>query len=103
MTGVPHPVVSALIALLWMVLTSFSPGQLLLGLLVGLIAGAAYGRLTPDRVRLRRPRLMLQLAGRVAVDILRSNIAVARLILSDGRHGRRQRVSHGGMIVPLAD
>lgn len=98
MSGVPHPVVSALIALLWMVLTSFSAGQLVLGVVVGLIAGAAYGRLTPDRVRLRRPGLMLVLAGRVAGDIVRSNIAVARLILTDGRGSRRRS---GFVRIPL--
>lgn len=99
MSGIPHPVVSALIALLWLVLTGFSPGQLLLGLLVGLVAGAAYARLTPDRVRLRRPGLVLRLAGRVAVDIARSNLAVARLILSDGRSGLRRS---GFVRIPLA-
>lgn len=98
MTGLPHPFVTILIALLWMVLTSFSLGQLLLGLVVGLIAGIAYSRLTPDRVRLRRPDLILILFGHVFVDIVRSNFAVARLILTEGKNKKR----HSGFVrIPL--
>lgn len=41
---------------------------------------------------------MLVLAGRVAGDIVRSNIAVARLILTDGRGSRRRS---GFVRIPL--
>ena len=41
---------------------------------------------------------MLKLAGRVTVDIVRSNIAVARLILRDGRDSRRRS---GFVRIPL--
>lgn len=90
MSAIPHPFVSLAITLLWLVLTGFSTGHVVLGLLVGLVAGAAYGRLTPDRVRLRRPDLILKLTGRVVLDIIRSNYSVAILILTEGRHRSRR-------------
>ena len=55
-------------------------GQLILGTVVGVIAGRAFSALTPDRIRLRRPDLMLRLGLIVAADIARSNYAVALLI-----------------------
>ena len=98
MTGIPHPFVTALIALLWMFLTSFSLGQLLLGLLVGLIAGIGFARLTPDRVRLRRPDLIAVLAGRVSWDIAKSNYATARSLLLDPNSRKRRS---GFVKIPL--
>lgn len=90
MTPLPHPIVTAVIAVLWMVLTSFSPGQLVLGVLAGILGGFAYRRLTPERIVVKHPGLMARLFVRVAGDILRSNCNVARLILAEGRHrGRR--------------
>lgn len=90
----PHPLLTLLLVLVWMVLTSFSLGQLILGSMVGVIAGRGFAALTPDRSRLRRPDLILRLALTVVVDIARSNIAVARLILTGGRHGQR----HSGFV-----
>ena len=52
MSMIPHPVVSILVTILWMVLTGFSTGQLVLGVLVGLIAGV--GWLYAEHRRLRR-------------------------------------------------
>lgn len=98
MRVLPHPLLTLGLILGWMVVTRFSLGQLLLGTVVALVAGRAYAALTPDRIRLRRPDLMLRLALVVAGDIARSNYAVASLILSNGRHGRR----HSGFVrIPL--
>lgn len=99
MRAVPHPLLSGALAILWMVLTRFSPGQFVLGAIAGLASGWAYAALTPASVRLRRPDLMARLFIDVFVDIVRSNIAVARLILSDGRHGARRS---GFVRIPLA-
>lgn len=98
MTLLPHPIVTVIIALLWMVLTGFTPGQLLLGVLAGLLGGLAYRRLTPERIVVRRPGAMARLFVRVAGDIVRSNWDVARLILTDGRHRRRRA---GFVRIPL--
>lgn len=98
MTLFPHPLVTIIIAILWLVLTGFSAGQLVLAVAVGTVAGLAYARLTPDRVRLRRPDLIVLLFGRVVLDIIRSNYAVAGLILTQGRQGRRRA---GFVRIPL--
>ncbi|MBP1805232.1 Na+/H+ antiporter subunit E [Rubellimicrobium aerolatum] len=95
---VPHPLLSALLLLMWLALTRVSLGQLVLGALVALVAGWAMARLRPARPRLRRASAIPRLLGLVAWDILRSNAAVAWLILTDGRHGRRRS---GFLRVPL--
>lgn len=87
---VPHPLLSAGLVALWLLLNGPSPGHLILGVLIALFAGWAMGALRPEPLRLRRPDLMLRLAVQVTVDIVRSNIAVARLILTGGRHGQRR-------------
>lgn len=85
----PHPLVSAGIFLLWLLLNrTTAPGPALVGLAVALLGGWALARLSPGGPKPRRPDLMLLLAGRVLVDIARSNIAVARIIL-ERRGGRR--------------
>lgn len=86
---IPHPVLSAALILIWLMLTRFSLGYLILGTALSLIAGWAMSALHPDTPRVRRwdliPRLMVTLVG----DILRSNIAVTRLLLTEGRNGRK--------------
>lgn len=89
---------SALLLGCWLVLNqSLSPGHLLLGSALALLLAPLFGRLRPPGLRLRRPGLILRLMGRVFVDILRSNIAVAAIILS----GRWRGVTSGFVEVPL--
>jgi multicomponent K+:H+ antiporter subunit E len=94
---IPYPGLSAALLLLWLLLAqSFSPGQLLLGAAVALFATRAMALLRPPppgRVRLAP---MLRLAGLVAVDVVRSNFAVAAIVL----FRRRDRVS-GFVRIPL--
>jgi multicomponent K+:H+ antiporter subunit E len=52
--------------------------------------------LRPQTSRIRRPGVLFKLAGMVAVDILRSNLAVAGIVL----FARRERVA-GFVRVPL--
>ena len=68
---------------MWLLLNRFSLGHLLLGTVVALVAGRAMAALEPGRPRIRRRDLVLRLFALVMVDIVRSNIAVARLILRD--------------------
>ncbi|MFT4150150.1 MAG: Na+/H+ antiporter subunit E [Paracoccaceae bacterium] len=86
----PHPILTFALVLLWMILNSFSIGHLILGAMVGLGAGKAMAALHPARPRIRRLDLLIRLFFIVGGDIIRSNIAVATLILSGGRHGRRR-------------
>ena len=86
----PYPVLTVALLLMWVLLTSFSPGQFLLGAAIAAAASRATAALQPSKPRLRRWQLIPRLVGVVTLDILRSNIAVASIILQ-GR--RRDRVS----------
>ena len=93
----PYPVLTTVLLVTWMLLTSFSLGQLLLGAAVATLASQAMATLQPSKPKLRRWELIPRLAGIVALDVLRSNIAVTSIILQ-GR--RRERVS-GFVAIPL--
>ena len=90
---VPHPLLSLALLFMWLLLNRFSLGHLLLGAAVALVAGQAMAALEPNRPRIRRWDLGLRLFARVMVDIVRSNAAVARLILL-GRTAPR----HAGLV-----
>jgi multicomponent K+:H+ antiporter subunit E len=85
----PHPVLSVALIFLWLMLTRFSLGFLILGTALSLVAVWAYSALHSARPRVRRwqaiPRLILTLFR----DIIRSNIAISRLLLTEGRNGRK--------------
>lgn len=86
---VPHPLLSAGLLAMWLLLNGASAGHLVLGAVIALVGGRALAAVEPERVRLRNPRAILRLLAVVAGDILRSNLAVATLIVTDGRHGQR--------------
>ncbi len=87
---IPHPFASLALVLVWLLLNSFSLGHLILGTLVALVAGWALGAVEDRGPRLARPWPMLKLMAIVSVDIIRSNLAVAWLILTRDRHGKRR-------------
>lgn len=93
----PYPILTAALLLMWLLLTSFSPGQFLLGAAIAVAASRVMLALQPSKPRLRRWQLIPRLAGIVALDILRSNIAVAGIIL----RGRRRRRASGFVAIPL--
>jgi multicomponent K+:H+ antiporter subunit E len=86
----PHPILSLSIVVMWLVLNRVSPGHLVLGAAVAIVVGQAMAALEPNRPRLRRWDLVVRLFRRVMVDIVRSNVAVAWLILRGSRAERRQ-------------
>jgi multicomponent K+:H+ antiporter subunit E len=73
--------VSAGLLVLWLLLNSLSVGHILLGGAVALIGGWALAALAPPKARARRPVAVLRLAAFVVADVVRSNLAVARIIL----------------------
>ncbi|RAI59533.1 Na+/H+ antiporter subunit E [Roseicella frigidaeris] len=94
----PHPLISLGILLLWLLLNqTLAPGPALVGVAVALFGGWTLALLDQGRPRLRRPGLMLRLAGQVLLDIAQSNLTVARIIL-----GRRANSSAGFIHIPLA-
>ncbi len=96
----------AVVALLWLGLTAMwlllndtlSVGQVLVGGVAAWAAVRARTLLQPAFVALRRPWAAVVLAGIVLADIVRSNIAVAAIVL---RRDRRGRVA-GFVEIPLA-
>ncbi len=94
----PYPAMSLFILATWLVLNqSLAPGHLALGAILGVALSLLLRRLELPPFRIRNRRMLLILAGRVALDILRSNIAVLMLILG----GARRKVTSGFVEVPL--
>lgn len=86
----------ALLAL-WLVLNeSLAPADVLLGAVLALAGTAAYSRLG-ERTALRRPAAIAGILGVFLVDLVRSNLAVARIVLGLGG-GRR---TAGFLSMPL--
>lgn len=74
-----------LLFLLWLLLNeSASPGDLLLGAAVALLGTAAFKRLEPNAPALRRPAAVARLISTFLADMVRSNFAVARIVLGMG-------------------
>jgi multicomponent K+:H+ antiporter subunit E len=94
----PFPLVSAFLLVMWLLLNqSLSPGHLILGCILALVGSVGLAALDLPPARLRRPWAAGQLAWLVLVDIIRSNFAVARIILNPG-----QRTGTSGFLrIPL--
>lgn len=93
----PYPILSALLLLIWLLLNqSIAPGTILLGALLGVALAKVFGLLRPPKARLRHYPLLGRLLVRVVCDIVRSNIAVARIILR-----RDSRMQSGFVAIPL--
>ncbi len=94
----PYPIISASLLALWLLLNqTISPGHVLIGAVIAVAGGLILSVLEPPKAHLRRPAAMFRLAGLVLADILRSNVAVGRIILG---FGRRNRTS-GFVYIPL--
>ena len=78
----PFPSVSAGLLVLWLLLNqTLSVGQVLLGSVIALVGGWALTALQPPEMRVGRPVAIVRLTAVVFADVIRSNIAVARIIL----------------------
>lgn len=93
----PSLPLSIAVLLLWLLLVSdFSVGQLVLGLVMAVALPLFADMLQPQRATFGRSVVVLKLVAIVFVDIVRSNIEVARLIL-----GPERAISPGFVQVPL--
>jgi multicomponent K+:H+ antiporter subunit E len=94
----PFPLVTAGLLVLWLLLNqAVSIGHLLLGSAVALAGGFALTALRLPKVQVRRLGAILHLASLVLADIVRSNLAVGKLIL--GFEGRER--TSGFVNIPL--
>jgi multicomponent K+:H+ antiporter subunit E len=94
----PFPLMALFLLVMWLLLQqTLAPGHVILGTLLGIGGAWALTRLEPPTGGLRRPRAMLTLALVVLHDIVRSNIAVARIILGP----RARNETSGFLDIPL--
>lgn len=85
----PHPLLSLAVLVMWLVLqSSLAPGTLLMGVILALLAPLPMRTLEPERPRVGAPRQIIALASLVLKDVIRSNHAVATILLGGRRHER---------------
>ncbi|NYT83084.1 Na+/H+ antiporter subunit E [Alcaligenaceae bacterium] len=88
----------ALLLALWLLLNdSLSPGNLVLGAALAVLLAWLAAALRPLRAYPKRPLTALRLIWNVAVDITKSNIAVARIVWL----GRRANATPGFIQIPI--
>jgi multicomponent K+:H+ antiporter subunit E len=92
-----HPVLSVLIGATWVLLQqSAAPAQLITATVLGLVIPRVLHGFLPEPVRPRAWGTALRLLGVVLWDIVKSNITVARIVLSPGA-----RPQPAWVLVPL--
>ena len=83
------PVLWIALLAMWLVLNgTLVVGDAILGAVVALGAVLGLTRLQPVSTRYRRPLSVVYLAAVVLLDIVRSNLAVAAIVLRPGTRGR---------------
>jgi len=86
----PFPLTWLVLVAMWLVLNStLALADVLIGMLVALGGVLALRLLQEPAKRARRPMVALELAGLVLVDVVRSNVAVAGIVLHRHTRGRR--------------
>lgn len=86
----PAPLLSLALCILWLTLNlSISPGNLLLGAILGFAAPLIMRKLRPKQVRVRRPWTIVRLLLLVGRDVVMSNLIVAWGVLNAGRRPPR--------------
>ena len=86
----PYPLLSLALLAMWLLLNeSLAPAHWLLGAALALAGGRVLARLQPPAGRMRlRATACVALLWLVFADIVRSNLAVARIVLRPGSRGR---------------
>jgi multicomponent K+:H+ antiporter subunit E len=80
----PYPILFVSLVLMWLLLGGFTSGQLVLGVVVAVFASWAMASLRPEKPRIRNIHLLPKLFVIVMIDIIKSNIHVAGVILRSG-------------------
>ena len=94
---VPHPLMAAGLVLMWLLLNqSIAPAHILLGIVLAVATTWVMAALRVDGPKIRWSSAIPRLAVVVLRDIIRSNIAVAGIILS-----RRAHATSGFVRIPL--
>jgi multicomponent K+:H+ antiporter subunit E len=91
----PAPLLSVSLFGLWLLLNlSVSPGNLLLGAILGIFAPLLMAPLRPQHAYVRRPWVVAKLIARVGLDVIVSNLLVARGVLRAGKQPPRSAFVH---------
>ena len=93
----PYPLLSASLVIMWLALNGFTLGHLILGCIVAVFASWGMASLRPAKPRLKKWYLLPKLVGIVLYDIVRSNIAVASILITGGKRKHKS----GFITVPL--
>lgn len=94
----PHPLLTASLAVLWLLLVNqLTAGHVVLGALLGWLIPFATASFWPERIRIRHPLTLLHFFGVFLIDIVRGSFLVAWLILRGPKRLRPAFVA-----VPLA-
>ena len=94
----PYPILSLSLLVLWLLLQqSLAIGQILLGAVIAVLAARAFAALEPQQPRARKLGSIFKLAALVIVDVMRSNLAVASIVLRD----RHRQQTAGFVMMPL--
>ncbi|MDW4500061.1 Na+/H+ antiporter subunit E [Sulfitobacter sp. D35] len=79
---IPHPLLSIMLVLVWLGLVNkITLGNLLLGIVLGLVVPMSTAAYWPNRPRLRRPLVAMKYIAIVLWDIVVANVQVALIIL----------------------
>ncbi|MBF8747688.1 Na+/H+ antiporter subunit E [Pseudomonas putida] len=91
----PAPLLSAALFVLWLLLNlSVSPGNLVLAAALAVLAPLLMAPLRPQHAYVRKPMAIARLIGRVGIDVIVSNLQVARIVLRAGRRPPHSRFVH---------
>jgi multicomponent K+:H+ antiporter subunit E len=94
----PFPILSLCLLGMWLLLNqTLSPAHIVLGCIIAMVGPWAMSSLEIPKGKVRHPGAIMRLAAMVIADIIRSNIAVARIILTLGRSARKS----GFVTIPL--
>ena len=94
----PYPALSGFLLVIWLLLNqTLAPGQFVVGAILGVVLARIFRLLEAPTLRVRNPHKLLVLAARVSLDVVRSNYAVAKLIV----RGQSRAVKSGFVSVPL--
>jgi multicomponent K+:H+ antiporter subunit E len=95
---VPHPILTLLLTLVWMMLmNSISAGAVAFGLFLGLVVPFLTQIYCPDRPRIHRPLKIVAYILLVLYDIVMANVTVARIVL----FVPRAKLQPAWIVIPL--
>lgn len=93
----PYPFLALNLALMWLLLSGFTRGHLVLAVIVSVAATHALAALGEVSPRIGRWLVLPEFIGIVLYDIARSNMSVAYIIVSGNLHER----TSGFITIPL--